>query len=159
MKIKVQLFFLLGYTFGHAQTGVDLRNTTTESERHITVESGSYKYSKLVEDPNFIHDVVEIMAEPKQGIFKYRQELVLKMKQSKQPLPSPKNRAMIRFVVEKDGSLTDLKVLRESTEGLGKELIQLLVTEKWKPATLRGEVVRSSFVLPITIDTNEKNNN
>ena len=154
MKIMVQLLFLLGYTFGHAQTGVDLRNTTTESERHITVESGSYKYSKLVEDPNFIHDVVEIMAEPKQGIFKYRQELVLKMKQSKQPLPSPKNRAMIRFVVEKDGSFTDIKVV-EDKHGLGNEAVRVLKSmPKWKPAQHNGRTVRSQFTLPIKVRVN-----
>ncbi|GAA4825217.1 M56 family metallopeptidase [Algivirga pacifica] len=57
----------------------------------------------------------------------------------------------IGFVVEKDGSLSNFKVLRGIGAGCDDESIRTLkaVNMKWKPGTVDGEVVRSRRVLPI----------
>nr|WP_317630739.1 energy transducer TonB [uncultured Flavobacterium sp.] len=61
-------------------------------------------------------------------------------------------RVMLSFVVEKDGSFTDIKVLRDPGYGAGKEAIRVLKTmPKWAPAEQNGRKVRSQFTLPITI--------
>lgn len=60
----------------------------------------------------------------------------------------------VSFVVEKDGSLTAIKVLRDPGYGLGKEAERVLksLKIKWSPGIQNGKPVRASFNLPITIN-------
>lgn len=60
----------------------------------------------------------------------------------------------LRFVVEKDGSFTDIKVLNDKY-GFGNEAIRVLKTmPKWQPAMHNGTAVRSMFTLPIKVRVN-----
>ena len=63
-------------------------------------------------------------------------------------------RIIVSFVVEKDGSLTDIKVLKDPGFGLGKEAIRVLksMKKKWSPGVQNGKNVRASFTLPIAIN-------
>ncbi|ALM49730.1 hypothetical protein AMR72_12935 [Flavobacterium psychrophilum] len=60
----------------------------------------------------------------------------------------------VSFVVEKDGSLTAIKVLRDPGYGLGKEAERVLksLKIKWSPGIQNGKPVRASYNLPITIN-------
>lgn len=60
----------------------------------------------------------------------------------------------VSFVVEKDGSLTAIKVLRDPGYGLGKEAERVLksIKTKWSPGIQNGKPVRASFSLPITVN-------
>ena len=60
----------------------------------------------------------------------------------------------VSFIVEKDGSLTAIKVLRDPGYGLGKEAERVLksIKTKWSPGIQNGKPVRASFNLPITIN-------
>lgn len=65
-------------------------------------------------------------------------------------------RVFVTFVVEKDGSLTDIKVLREVCPGSGKEAIRVLKScPKWNPGEQNGKKVRVLYSLPITIQGQE----
>lgn len=56
------------------------------------------------------------------------------------------------FVIEKDGSITDIKVIRDIGYGTGKEAIRVLeLSPKWAPGEQNGRKVRCSFSLPISI--------
>jgi len=62
--------------------------------------------------------------------------------------------AVVRFVVEKDGSLSNIEVVRDPGAGLGKEaerVVQLLSQkgQRWEPGEQRGRKVRVQFNLPI----------
>ena len=60
-------------------------------------------------------------------------------------------RVIIRFVVEKDGSLTHFEVAQSPEERLSAEAIRVLkLTAPWQPAQDRGRIVRSHFNVPIT---------
>lgn len=63
-------------------------------------------------------------------------------------------RIYVQFVVEKDGSLTGIKILRDPGYGLGKEAERVLksVKTKWSPGIQNGKPVRASYNLPITIN-------
>ena len=60
----------------------------------------------------------------------------------------------VSFVVERDGSLTAIKVLRDPGYGLGKEAERVLksLKTKWSPGIQNGKPVRASFNLPIAIN-------
>ncbi|AXG74270.1 energy transducer TonB [Flavobacterium arcticum] len=65
-----------------------------------------------------------------------------------------KARIYVSFVVEKDGSMTGIKVLRDPGYGLGKEAERVLksMKKKWSPGIQNGKPVRASYNLPITIN-------
>lgn len=62
-------------------------------------------------------------------------------------------RVIVSFVIEKDGSMTDIKVLRDPGYKLGEEAIRVLKsqTTKWKAGIKEGKPVRTLYTLPITI--------
>ena len=62
--------------------------------------------------------------------------------------------AVIRFVVERDGTLSNIELVRDPEAGLGKEalrVVELLATEgpKWAPGKQNGRPVRVQFNLPV----------
>jgi protein TonB len=59
-------------------------------------------------------------------------------------------RVMMEFVVQKDGSLTDAKVVKPLGSGLDQEALRLIKTApKWTPATYQGQPLKQKMVLPI----------
>lgn len=67
-------------------------------------------------------------------------------------------KVFVEFIVNKDGSLTDVKVVRGIGAGCDEEAIRI-VTEskvKWFPGTQRGNPVRQRMVLPISFDRSRK---
>ncbi|MCG9794212.1 energy transducer TonB [Flavobacterium algicola] len=67
-----------------------------------------------------------------------------------------KGKVYVTFVVEKDGSLTDIKVLRDIGFGTGKEAIRVLnKSPRWNPGVQNGKPVRVLYSLPITIQSAE----
>ncbi|MBZ4041859.1 energy transducer TonB [Flavobacterium hibisci] len=64
-------------------------------------------------------------------------------------------RVYVSFVIEKDGSMTDITVKNDPGYGLGKEAIRVLksLKTKWTPGILEGKPVRTAYNLPITIKT------
>lgn len=57
---------------------------------------------------------------------------------------------VIQFVVEKDGSLSDIKIVRDPGGGLGKEGIRVVkLMPNWKPGMQRGQTVRVKMSAPI----------
>jgi protein TonB len=62
-------------------------------------------------------------------------------------------RVLVSFVIEKDGSMTDIQVKKDPGYGLGKEAIRVLksLRTKWAPGMLGSKAVRTAYNLPITI--------
>ena len=61
--------------------------------------------------------------------------------------------AAVQFTVEKDGSLTDIKILKKLSSGLGNEIVKVIkIMPKWIPGRQFGHEVRVRFTLPIKIN-------
>ena len=59
-------------------------------------------------------------------------------------------RVFLMFVVERDGSLTNIQVLQTPDTSLSDEAIRVLKTSpKWKPGKQRNQTVRVKYTLPI----------
>lgn len=59
-------------------------------------------------------------------------------------------KVFVQFVIEKDGSITDVKVSRGVDASLDKEAVRVVkAMPKWKPGKQRGKPVRVSYTLPI----------
>lgn len=59
-------------------------------------------------------------------------------------------RVITNFVVERDGSITDVQVVRGVDPSLDKEAVRVIQSmPKWKPGKQRGSPVRVRFTLPV----------
>lgn len=59
-------------------------------------------------------------------------------------------RVFVSFVVEKDGTITDIKILRDIGGGCGAEAVRVVkMMPKWKPGMMQGKPVRVQFSLPV----------
>ena len=59
-------------------------------------------------------------------------------------------KVFLRAIVEKDGKLKDIEVIRSVHPSLDAEALRLVKSmPKWTPATQRGQAVRSKIMLPI----------
>ena len=60
---------------------------------------------------------------------------------------------LIRFVVEKDGRVTQASVQREIGGGCGKEAVRVVnAMPKWKPGKQSGKAVRTEYILPVQFE-------
>ncbi|MEJ7692632.1 energy transducer TonB, partial [Daejeonella sp.] len=59
-------------------------------------------------------------------------------------------RVILSFIVEKDGGISDIKVLRGIGGGADEEAVRVLSTSpKWKPGIQNGRAVRVAYTMPI----------
>jgi periplasmic protein TonB len=64
-------------------------------------------------------------------------------------------RVFVTFVVERDGSVTDVKVLRGIGGGCDEEAVRVIQNmPKWEPGKQRGKPVRVQFNMPILFKLN-----
>lgn len=60
-------------------------------------------------------------------------------------------RVLVSFVVETDGSITDIKVMKKAFPSLDAEAVRVAkAMPNWKPGKQKGKVVRVHFSLPIS---------
>ncbi|AWI25835.1 energy transducer TonB [Flavobacterium pallidum] len=62
-------------------------------------------------------------------------------------------KVLVSFVVEIDGSISDIKIVRNPGYGMDKEAIRVLksMKTKWNPGMIAGHPVRTIYNLPIAI--------
>ncbi|QIH39609.1 ferric siderophore ABC transporter substrate-binding protein [Flavobacterium petrolei] len=65
-------------------------------------------------------------------------------------------RVYVSFVIERDGSMTDIQVKKDPGYGLGKEAVRVLksLKTKWSPGMIAGKPVRTAYNLPINVQMN-----
>jgi protein TonB len=97
------------------------------------------------------YDVIQQNAEPIGGL---PEMYKLVTKNIKYPKAARKEglqgRVYVQFIVEKDGALSDIRSVKPIGGGCDEEAERVLALTKWKPAKVRGKLVRQKMVLPIS---------
>ena len=66
---------------------------------------------------------------------------------------------MVEFIIEKDGKVTGVKVLKGVSEELDAEAVKVVsASPKWKPGKVSGNKVRASISLPVEFRLEKKTN-
>ncbi|MBB1138880.1 energy transducer TonB [Myroides sp. WP-1] len=135
--------------------GNDEGNILIKEEAGTTVggtgtEAGTGTAEEL---ENKIYRITTESAAPMEGLAYFSKSFISKFREIHIPnTTGGKVQVILSFVVEKDGSITDIKVMRDPGYGAGTEAVRVLKTmPKWKPARQDNRAVRSQFTLPITI--------
>lgn len=116
------------------------------------------KISKVVEEDNQIYNTAGIEVKPDfpGGIAKFY-AFVGNNFRTPDDEGIKSGRVYVNFVVEKDGSLTDIKVLRDIGFGTGAEAIRVLKKcPNWTPGVQNGKPVRVLYSLPISVQIAEQ---
>ena len=134
----------------------DIEETTTiiNEDNQARVEVKYVPVQVVEEEPEeqTIFEVVEQMPEfPNGGMAGLMQYL---SKNIKYPTIAQENgtqgRVIVQFVVNRDGSIVDAKVVRSVDPYLDKEALRVINTmPKWKPGMQRGKPVRVKFTVPV----------
>lgn len=142
MKKLFFLSLLLSVSFSFSQSQ---KKTTTDS---LPVNDSQ----TVINDDNTIYTKTRVEIHPgfPAGIRKFYAFVAKNYK-----MPSEEGlegTVFVVFVVEKDGSLTDITILKDIGYGTGKEAIRVLkLSPKWKPAELNGKKVRCNYSIPIIL--------
>lgn len=104
------------------------------------------------EDTEEIFVVVESTASPKGGLPAFYQDIGMRMRYPAQARRMRiEGRVFLEFVVNKDGSIQDVRVVKGIGAGCDEEAVRVIETsEAWNPARQRGKPVRQRMILPIT---------
>lgn len=127
-----------------------------DPDAELTVEPVGNGPAAVVEEDNTVYNTAGIEVKPDfpGGIEKF-----YKFVGNNYQTPEEdglKGKVFVSFVVEKDGSLTDIKVIRDIGYGTGKEAIRVLnKCPRWTPGEQNGKKVRVLYSLPITIQSAE----
>ncbi|MEO6149206.1 MAG: TonB family protein [Mucilaginibacter sp.] len=125
------------------------------AEIRIDEPVGDADVKQVIEaDPNQIFTAVEQVPEFPGGLSAFGKYLSNNIKY---PAVARENnvqgRVFLTFVVEKDGALTDIKVLRSLGSGTDEEAIRVLKkSPKWKPGIQNGRPVRVQYNIPIAFN-------
>ena len=124
----------------------------TEDDKEEVVIAAPVEAPEEEEEEEVIFVVVETMPEfpgGQQALFKYLSENV------KYPVIAQENgiqgRVICQFVVNKDGSIVDVEVVRSGGDpSLDKEAVRVIKSmPKWKPGKQRGKAVRVKYTVPV----------
>lgn len=102
-------------------------------------------------DENKVYDVVEEMPSFPDGDKAMHEYLRKNIQYSDEMAEScVQGRVIISFVVEKDGSLTDFKVVKSVEPAYDKEALRVVKSmPKWIPGSQNGVKVRVKYLVPV----------
>lgn len=101
-----------------------------------------------------IFQSVEIQPEPPGGLNEFMKWIANNYQYPQAAIDAGVNgQVLVSFVVERDGSLTDIKVGRDLSYGTGDAAVKMLQkAPKWTPGVQNGRPVRVAYTLPIRLN-------
>lgn len=105
---------------------------------------------------DMVFDVVEVMPQFPGGQIAMLQYLMKNIKYPEQAMKEGiQGRVAVRFIVEKDGSISDVKPILSVHPLLNKEAVRVVESmPKWTPGKQNGKPVRVRFNVPVMFKLN-----
>ena len=136
------------------EIGIINMDLTDDIEMGEAVAAAPEEEEEIKED--IVYVVVEQVAEfpgGEEALYKYLKDNIVYPNIARQT--GIEGKVYIRFVVEKDGSISNVKVMRDIGGGCGEEAMRVVKSmPKWKPAKQQTRTVRSEFNLPVNFSFN-----
>ena len=105
---------------------------------------------------DMVFDVVEVMPQFPGGQIAMLKYIMENMKYPEQAMKEGiQGRVAVRFIVEKDGSISDVKPILSVHPLLNKEAVRVVESmPKWSPGKQNGKPVRVRFNVPVMFKLN-----
>ncbi|MEO8534574.1 MAG: energy transducer TonB [Flavobacterium sp.] len=116
------------------------------------VEYNPSNAQTVIQDDNQIYNTTGLEVKPEfpGGIGVLNSFLKQNYKKTQE---AQKGKIYATFIIEKDGSLSDIKILRDLGNGSGAEAIRVLkLAPKWTPGKQNNKIVRVLYSIPIVVD-------
>ncbi|HSD13082.1 MAG TPA: energy transducer TonB [Flavobacterium sp.] len=121
-----------------------------------------YKKGELTEGTStdslnntYTYKNVEVQAMPKKSMQDFYRKFISNFNAPEVKSHVKEIRVLLGFVIEKDGSISEIKTIRSDNADFDQTAKKVLSKmENWIPAVHRGKTLRSQFSLPITIKIN-----
>lgn len=122
-----------------------------QAETHITTNLNMIIEGDEITEGEVVHTLVDVVAQFPGGteaLQKYLSENI------KYPIEAIKNkqtgRVYVQFVIDKEGEVTNVKVLKGVCESLDAEAIRVIYNmPKWDPAKIDNKTVNMQYTIPI----------
>lgn len=128
--------------------GKDLKENFTFTEIYqnnkfisgVSTDNNNQKYP---------YKILNLKPAPKNGINDFYKYIAKNLKPA--DIQNLNGQVRATFWIDKDGKITDIKILKDIGYGIGEEVIRLLqAMEKWIPGTKRGVPLKMQHSLPIS---------
>lgn len=161
-NLKVSIYNRYGVIQNEKDFTYELKAVSKEEKEKLTLDELK-KSSQVKNDHQERKEIektyteafsfVEKKAMPKEGLKSFMQNFAREYKAPKE-IASDQIKFRLKFIVETDGSFSNIFAI-DGDENTTTEAIRVLkTTPKWNPAEHEGEIVASTFTLPITIRIN-----
>jgi outer membrane biosynthesis protein TonB len=142
MKKPILIIMLFAFTvIAKAQVK---KATPDTSLAHNSDATTAIDVSNEKVDPNKIYSAVD-----RQPMFPGNLRAYFK-KNQKLPAQAASGRVIAQFVVEADGTLSNIKILISPGDIYSAEAVRLLKNSpKWQPGIIKGQAIRCYFTAPI----------
>ena len=154
VSYQIPIMFKLGQTNDEYKTTV--KTVIAGDDEHswktstATIPDNPAK-EKMQPDKNGVYQIVEEMPMfpgGEQAMLDYVSKNVVYPSEAQEKGIS--GRVFVGFIVEKDGSVNEVKVLRGIGGGCDEESVRVIKSmPKWKPGKMKGKPVRVSYMMPI----------
>jgi len=116
-----------------------------------TISLKAQKMVTITADNNAVYNTVEVQPIPPNGMAGFYKFLSDHIKYpAKERADHVQGKVIMQFVIERDGSLTDIKILRSPAEALATEAVRVVkAAGNWTPGTQGGKKVRVQFTIPV----------
>ena len=125
---------------------------TPKTEEEVVTIEGTFTPDEQKEAPQDVFDVVEVMPQFPGGATALMQYLSQNIRYPKEAMESEtQGRVIVTFVVCKDGSICDAKVVKSVSPALDAEGLRVISSmPNWTPGTQSGKAVNVKYTVPIT---------
>lgn len=143
----------------HAQQTLSPKHSDPNADISIPMPINDSTKKTLDDDPHKIYTEVEQAPTFVGGMDKFYNYLKVNLRYpASAKANNTEGKVIVGFVVEKDGSFTDIKVLHGLSPDCDTEAIRVMkVCPHWRPGIRNGRPVRVAYTTPIDFELSNSN--
>src|SRR5690606_9976337 len=126
----------------------------TKVEQQVKLNDAAKTIPKDPVSDNQIFQSVEVQPAPPGGMKAFMEYIGKNYDYPQEAIDAGVNgKIQVAFIIEKDGSLTDMKLIKDLGYGTGDAALRVLQnSQKWHPGVQNGRTVRVAYTLPIRLN-------
>lgn len=148
-----ELEYIYNFTEVLANTEAELMFRSSDVPKRETADGDIVSFYDCDQRPVFLHS-----SDPKDFLQKWVYQYLKYPEQAIRD--GVQGKVMVDFVIEKDGRVTDVRVLKGVSDDLDSEAVRVVsASPKWKPGRVNGNKVRTSLTIPVEFKLEKKGTN